>query len=99
MGVGFLAMPGIIPFPPLGGTAGLGGLNDELIPFPEVGGLIEGFEPNVAVAATTLRGPKTTLFATAPAPAAKVQLSAPSAPTKRAPSVKVTITREPKKKG
>ena len=97
MSAGFLAMPGIIPFPPLGSTAGLGGFGFEVILPPEVDGFIE-FEPNVVVAATTFKGPKTALFATAPAPAARVQLSSP-VPTKRAPSVKVTITRAPKKKG
>ena len=79
MSAGFLAMPGIIPFPPLGSTAGLGGFGFEVILPPEVDGFIA-------------------LFATAPAPAARVQLSSP-VPTKRAPSVKVTITRAPKKKG
>jgi hypothetical protein len=35
MPTGFLAMPGLVPFPPLGSTAGLGGYNPELYPFPE----------------------------------------------------------------
>lgn len=95
MSAGFLAMPGIIPFPPLGSVAGLGGLNAELIPFVLIEpDLIEGFEPNVVIAATALDGPKTALFATMSTPTVTARTFTPAAPTKRAPSVKVTITKK-----
>lgn len=64
MSSGFLAMSGIIPFPPLGTMAGLGGLNDELIPFPEdpSEGFNEGVGLDVQMQAFSPAGPKTTII-------------------------------------
>jgi hypothetical protein len=64
MSAGFLALNGFTHFPPLGSTAGLGGLNDELIPFPidPLSGLQEGVGLDATLQASSPNAPKVAIF-------------------------------------
>lgn len=99
MSDGFLALSGLVPFPPLASTAGLGGLNDELIPFPEEPDPFqEGKGRQTTIAAFGSAGsPKAQAFiGKPPEPAPRPTMSVETPPRVRAPRTK--IFREKKKK-
>lgn len=98
MSIGFLALNGITHFPPLGSVAGLGGVNDELIPFPvdPSEGFNEGVGLDVQMQAFAPAGPKTTI--SLPEHEASPSFSrGPVQATSRRPP-KLTISRPDKKK-
>jgi hypothetical protein len=127
MSAGFLAMSGIIPFPPLGATGGLGWFDlevDQVLLDIEPGFI--AFEADTAIHAHAVKGPipmlflaqkeyefgteawahaqivkgpQTALFVSPkayPAPAA-TQPVPPEAPKPKGPSMKIVISKLPKK--
>jgi hypothetical protein len=98
MSAGFLSMNGITHFPALGSTAGLGGLNDELIPFPEdlLRGLREGVGLDATLQASSPNAPKVAIFFPDHEGATSFARAPVSATKSRAPGM--SISRPGKKK-